>query len=695
MAITFRDGTVNIAAISTPGVAIDIVPPTPFLTGAPTSIQADVGVASWGTPNTVVTSSGAADGYSKLGRPQVRYGDLATALAVHLSQGTQGSYRFVRVTDGTDVAASVVLPSTLGRFTARSSGTLGNSIGVAFAGSTAVGSYSAIIQFPGVLGERFDNIFTGLASVTTTPGTGYTSVPSAIVTPPQKVLSAVQATIQPTLTAVGAPTVTTGGTGYLVGDKITLGAGVVLTVATVTGGAVTTVTVSNPGLITSGAVPATVGQQTSTVTAGGATGAGSGATFGLTWGLGAPIISAGGGYYTATGPALSVTLVGGGAATPGAYVPTMSFGAALATAVNLGTQQRSKSGYLVFTPGTGTGSPTIGPVYTLAGGTDGASGVTSLIQAGQDGSGLSRTGAYALRGMVPGMDTFTLVDCVDMTIYPAMLALAIDETAGFSFATAAGDTISGAIAARQGAGIDDFDGDFLVGDWPTFSDGVNGSRLVYPPLFALGLYGNLSPEQSPINKPLRGVLATQGSTTGIPISNADNAIAQDGGVDMIGRTAALGADYFSFVTGRTTSSNTAGRGVEYRRLTNFIARSLAGPATRSIVGLLQSTQRADDPTRTKAKAILDSFFGILQDPAYGSNGYGVIEDAATQCDLNNNSPASVQRGFLNANVAVLYLNAVRVFLIKLNGGGNVSVTNSATSATSVGQALASLAGATG
>ena len=686
MSITFRDGTVNIAAISTPGVAIDIIPPTPFLTAAPTSIEGFVGTASWGTPNTVITASSASDGYAKLGRPQVRYGDLATALAIGLSQGNQGSYRFVRVTDGTDVAASVVLPSNLGRFTARSSGALGNSIGVAFAASTAVGAYSAIVSFPGITAEKFDNIFTGLASVATTPGTGYTSVPAAMVTAPQKVLSGVQASVQPTLTVVGTPTLSAAGSGHAVNDVVTLGAGVQIKVLTVTGGAIATFSVLNNGSITSGAVPATVGQQTST------TGAGTGAAFTLAWGLGAPIISAGGGYYTASGPALTITLQGGGATTPGSYTPTMSFGAALATAINVGTQQRGKSGYVVFTGGTGTGSPTIGTVYPLTGGTDGAVGITSTIQAGQDGAGLSRTGAYVLRGT--GMDCFTLQDCTDVSVVPAMLALGISETADYSFSTASGDTIAGAVAALQNAGLDDTNLHFVAGDFPTFNDGVNGSRLAYPSAFALGLFGNLSPEQSPINKPLTGVLGTQGSSTGIPISNADNAIAQDGGIDIIGRTASLGASYFSFVTGRSASSNTAARGIEYSRLTNFIARSLGGPATRAIVGKLQSTYRADDPTRTLAKATLDAFGGILTSPAYGSGGNGLVEQWASQCNLANNPPASIQAGFLVAYAAALYLNAVRVFLIKFNGGGNVQVSSLTSNATSVNQALASLAGAT-
>ena len=67
-----------------------------------------------------------------------------------------------------------------------------------------------------------------------------------------------------------------GGTGYAVGDTIELGNGVVLTVATVTTGAVATVTVTNAGSVASGGVP------TNPVAAS-STGAGTGAYFNLTW----------------------------------------------------------------------------------------------------------------------------------------------------------------------------------------------------------------------------------------------------------------------------------------------------------------------------------------------------------------------------------------------------------------------------
>jgi hypothetical protein len=197
--------------------------------------------------------------------------------------------------------------------------------------------------------------------------------------------------------------------------------------------------------------------------------------------------------------------------------------------------------------------------------------------------------------------------------------------------------------------------------------------LVSPTAVYQGLAGNLSPEQIPINKPLTGVVATQTSQTGVLTSSAEESVAQTGGIDFIGRSADLGQDFFSFMTGRNASSNTAANGDEYTRLTNFLVRSLEGAATRSIVGKLQSF-RADDPTRAKAKAVLDSFFQDLKNPASGSDGYGMIDDFATQCDARNNTPTTVRAASCSPSARSATSTVVRYFVIKLAGGNNVSIT---------------------
>lgn len=76
---------------------------------------------------------------------------------------------------------------------------------------------------------------------------------------------------------VSTAVVAVGGTGYAVGNTISLGNGVVLTVATVTTGAVATTTLTNAGSVSSSQVPTNPVAQVST------NATGTGATFTLTW----------------------------------------------------------------------------------------------------------------------------------------------------------------------------------------------------------------------------------------------------------------------------------------------------------------------------------------------------------------------------------------------------------------------------
>jgi hypothetical protein len=80
---------------------------------------------------------------------------------------------------------------------------------------------------------------------------------------------------------VSVAVVAAGGTAYAVGNTISLGNGVVVTVATLTSTAVATVTVTNPGSIPSTATP-----PTNPVAQVSTSGSGTGATFNLTWNAG-------------------------------------------------------------------------------------------------------------------------------------------------------------------------------------------------------------------------------------------------------------------------------------------------------------------------------------------------------------------------------------------------------------------------
>jgi hypothetical protein len=346
----------------------------------------------------------------------------------------------------------------------------------------------------------------------------------------------------------------------------------------------------------------------------------------------------------------------------------------LANAINNGSFYRGPSDYVVATAGTIAVAPTLATPVTLTGGTDGDTGVTDQTLVGMDV--IPRTGMYALRSS--GIDAFALCDLATTSLWPAMDIFALGEdclacyadTNGASYATTASDRVS--------VGLDSFSSWIAVGDYPSFYDSQNQVvRLVNPAAVQVGFCGNASPEQSPLNKRISGVVSTESSMEGTTYSDADLEAINTSGIEvLIGPPTTLGGDYYTFATGRNASSNTAGNGVEYTRVTNFIARSLNSFAAKSIVGMLQSS-RPDDPTRTRAKQLVDGFLAQLANPESGASGQGIIDSFMTVCDLTNNSLDSQARGYLFLNMNVRYLNTVRYFIIKLAGGGNVVIQNSA------------------
>ena len=512
---TFLDGSQNLSALTVAGVYIDIIPPSPIVNAAPTNRIGLVGVGSWGPANSPIAFSSPDDCAAIFGNATVRTYDIATYVAAASKVGGAISFYGVRVTDGTDVAATASIQSTCLTLTAAYTGIRGNAIAFQMQTGSKPGSFCAVVSFPGRAPERFDNI-------------------------------------------------------------------------------------------------------------------------------------------TGTGNALWI---------------------AVAAAINAGTTQRQKSAYVIAAAGAGTTAPTLNTSVLMTGGTDGASGVTDTTLLGSDTS--PRTGMYALRNT--GVDAFTLVDSTATTTWSAADSFALSENSYSILSRPSGDTITAATAARVTAALDSSWSKIVVGDYVTFYDDFNQvTRLISPAAYAIGAFGNLSPEQSPLNKQIRGVVATQAIANGKTYSSAELSIASTGGVElMVGPPITPGGNYFTFITGRNTSSNLAASGDEYTRMTNFIARSLQGYATGTIVGKLQSI-RPDDPTRQRAKMLLDSFFASLKSPSVGSNGYGLIDDAAVICDLSNNPIILQQRGFLFAYCAVRYLNVVRYFVIKLAGGGNVTVTSQST-----------------
>lgn len=155
----FSLGALNTAALVTPGVYVQKIPPrTRFINGVPTDILGLVGVGSWGPVNSAVL---AAD--DTFGPVSFRKYDLASALSIS-SQIGANNVRAVRVTDGTDAAATATLrdtagsPATGATLTAIYTGTVGNGLSTIMAAGTKPNTFKLTINRPGYSSEVFDNL---------------------------------------------------------------------------------------------------------------------------------------------------------------------------------------------------------------------------------------------------------------------------------------------------------------------------------------------------------------------------------------------------------------------------------------------------------------------------------------------------------------------------------------------------------
>src|SRR5579862_5132133 len=97
----FNLGALNTTALTAPDVHVQKIPPrTRYINGVPTDILGLVGIGSWGPVNSAILAQD-----DTFGPVTFRSRDLATALAIAAQVGAN-NVRAVRVTDGTDVAAS-------------------------------------------------------------------------------------------------------------------------------------------------------------------------------------------------------------------------------------------------------------------------------------------------------------------------------------------------------------------------------------------------------------------------------------------------------------------------------------------------------------------------------------------------------------------------------------------------------------
>ena len=157
-----QQGAINTTALVVPDLYVQIVPPQNLvLNGVPTDIVGVVGTASWGPVNQPVTIGSMADYAGNFGSVMPRKFDMGTQVAIAVQQGA-ANFRCVRVTDGTDTAASYALFYAAGGYplqlTACYTGVFGNGISVILSAGSQASTWRLTLSVPGLTPEVFDNI---------------------------------------------------------------------------------------------------------------------------------------------------------------------------------------------------------------------------------------------------------------------------------------------------------------------------------------------------------------------------------------------------------------------------------------------------------------------------------------------------------------------------------------------------------
>jgi hypothetical protein len=368
--------------------------------------------------------------------------------------------------------------------------------------------------------------------------------------------------------------------------------------------------------------------------------------------------------------------------TPEVYDNISGTGAALWTAlvsaVNNGQSALRGPSQLAVAATIGTGSSTapVNQTYNFAGGTDGATTITSAALIGVDTT--PREGMYALRGQ--GCGVGLLADADDSTQWTNQVAFGLSEGVYMVASGPVGDTISNAVSVKATAGIDSYTLKLMFGDWIYWYDQTNKvTRLVSPAAFAAGKLAALSPEQSSLNKQLMGIIGTQKSgyaqAQNTTYSNAELQTLFQAGIDVIANPSPGGA-YFAVRQGCNTSSNPAVNGDNYTRMTNYIATTL-GAGMGIYVGDVMTPDLFGNVRGTQL-AFLNAMLGQGMLVSYG----GVLP-YAVQCDDpsvkgTNNPQSRVALGYLQSDCQVQYAAINQKFIVNFQGGQTVQVTLGAT-----------------
>lgn len=158
-----QQGAINTTALIVPDLYVQIVPPSvSLLNGLPTNILGVVGSASWGPVNNPAIVGDMAGYARQFGPLMARKYNMGTVVATAVLQGAN-NFRCVRVTDGSDTAASAQVQTNCITFTSKFTGSLANNDQVNISAGSKAGTWRVTVSRSGYVPEVFDNIGAGLA----------------------------------------------------------------------------------------------------------------------------------------------------------------------------------------------------------------------------------------------------------------------------------------------------------------------------------------------------------------------------------------------------------------------------------------------------------------------------------------------------------------------------------------------------
>jgi len=333
------------------------------------------------------------------------------------------------------------------------------------------------------------------------------------------------------------------------------------------------------------------------------------------------------------------------------------FWASLKQAVNFGNTLRPPSKLVRFVDGVDVATaitPALG-TFDLTGGLSGRSGIDSADLLGSDSS-VPKTGAYSLRSQDPSPSVVVLCGNYDNTIYSSLKTLAesegwiqlLDFSAGTSSATAK--------ANKKTYAVDSFNVGYCWNQTYIY-DSVNGLTRLLPASYTIGgRIVSLQPQESCGNKEVFGIVGTERndpSTGDVPFSESEEGDLEQSGILFIKRGIPRNANIFGIKHGMSSLTGFNTSNLAHTRIITFLFKTVES-AVGQFVEEIQTTD-VDDQTRLGVETAVNSVLIEAQKNR-------LVDQFKVQCDLDNNSPATIAAGQLNYKTEIRPIGHARFII---------------------------------